>query len=303
MQVKELFSFIQEREQIRIKKERGDSRPWTTNKILQQFRFTCVFREDDKVTRWIAENWRVPHKTDPDIWFAMTVARKVNLPESLADVGYPVPWNPDRFKLVMRDRQRAGKSLEGAAYMITAGTGERWKGVAKYKFLADGVFTPMWENRAKIRPTKKDTLESFHARLQAAGNTVGSFIAAQILADVKQVEPLKSAPDWWTWAASGPGSRRGLNRIVGRPVDAPWKEEEWLATARELQAALAPLLKKAGMRRMCLQDTQGIAMCEWDKHERARLGEGRPKQRYDGVGDTVGRSQPAQSRLFGRTVV
>jgi hypothetical protein len=24
-------------------------------------------------------------------------------------------------------------------------------------------------------------------------------------------------------------------------------------------------------------------MCEWDKHERAKLGEGRPKQRYPGV--------------------
>lgn len=166
--------------------------------------------------------------------------------------------------------------------MITAGTGPRWTGVPKYKFLADGVFTPMWNARAKIRPTAKDTLATFHARLQAAGNTVGSFIAAQVVADLKYVAPLSNAPDWWTWAASGPGSRRGLNRIVGRPVNASWKEEEWLATARQLQTELAPLLKKAGMRRMCLQDTQGIAMCEWDKHERARLGEGRPKQRFQG---------------------
>jgi hypothetical protein len=283
VRVKELFAFIRERERVREKKERGDAKPWTSNPILQQFRFTCVYREDDKVTRWIAKNWRTTHKSDPDLWFAMTVARKVNLIDSMADLGYPIPWNPDRFKLVMRDRQKAGKPTEGAAYMITAGTGPEWAGVPKYKFLADGVFTPMWENRAKIRPTKKDTLATFHARLQAAGNTVGSFIAAQIVADVKYVEPLNSAEDWWNWAASGPGSRRGLNRILSRPVDAPWREEEWLAQARLLQLALGPLLREARMPRMHLQDVQGIAMCEWDKHERVRLGEGRPKQRYNGL--------------------
>jgi hypothetical protein len=37
--------------------------------------FCSVRREDDRVSRWIAENWRDPHADDPNLSFAMTVAR------------------------------------------------------------------------------------------------------------------------------------------------------------------------------------------------------------------------------------
>ena len=42
----------------------------------------------------------------------------------------------------------------------------------------------------------------------------GGFISGQIVADMKYVAPLRDAPDWWNFAVSGPGSRRGLNRVL-----------------------------------------------------------------------------------------
>jgi hypothetical protein len=45
---------------------------------------------------------------------------------------------------------------------------------------------------------------------------MGSFQSGQVLANLKYGQ-LKSAADWWTFAASGPGSRRGLNRVLGVP--------------------------------------------------------------------------------------
>jgi hypothetical protein len=41
---------------------------------------------------------------------------------------------------------------------------------------------------------------------------LGPFYIGQIIADLKYVEPLKSAKDWWTYCVPGPGSQRGLNR-------------------------------------------------------------------------------------------
>ena len=43
----------------------------------------------DRTTRWIADNWRTPHVDDPDVWFAMVIARFVNWPDTLAALGYP----------------------------------------------------------------------------------------------------------------------------------------------------------------------------------------------------------------------
>src|SRR5260370_14983276 len=111
LDIARLLAFIVEREAIRIKRERGEQKPWTDDQILRDWSFTNVHREDDRVTRWLAENWRAPHADDPDLWFAMVVARFVNWPDTLAGFGYPVPWKPDHFLPLMAPRKpRGGKN-------------------------------------------------------------------------------------------------------------------------------------------------------------------------------------------------
>ena len=46
-----LVYFITEREAIRLKKEAGEPKPWTSDPILQQYRFCNVRRMDDKVSK------------------------------------------------------------------------------------------------------------------------------------------------------------------------------------------------------------------------------------------------------------
>ncbi len=61
MRVDEVFAFVHERHQIYLRRQAGQPKPWTANPILQQYRFTNVYRELDRVTIWIRENWREPH--------------------------------------------------------------------------------------------------------------------------------------------------------------------------------------------------------------------------------------------------
>lgn len=51
--VKSFFDYCKERESIRLKRESGETFPWSEDLIFQKGRFLNVFREDDKVSRSI----------------------------------------------------------------------------------------------------------------------------------------------------------------------------------------------------------------------------------------------------------
>jgi hypothetical protein len=281
--VEPFLAFIIERETIRVLKERGDLPPWTADPILQAWSFTNIHREDDRTTRWIANNWRTPNADDPDLWFAMVVARFVNWPDTLADIGYPVPWDGDRFLTVMSERKARGEKQYNEAYMLRAGP----TGLDKSFYQSQKVFDPLWRARERIRPRPAHTLAEFNGTLARYHGLGGGFMSAQVVADVKQVAPLLAAAGWWDWAGSGPGSRRGMYRILGKPFPArngsgqpaPWNEYTWLSKLRQLQEQVNPALDAVGIGPLCAQDLQSC-LCEWDKYERTRLGEGTPKRRY-----------------------
>jgi hypothetical protein len=272
-----LLYWIGERERIRIRRANGQPFPWTQDPILREWSFCNVRREDDRTTRWIAENWRIPHADDLDLGFAMVVVRCVNLPEALAELGYPVPWDPEHFLAAMGARKERGEVCFSPAYNISNGG----SGAPKAEHLVQKVFAPLWQplTRKRLRPREDDSLHSFYGRLKEA-NGLGSFMAAQVVADMKYVSPLKNARDWMTFAAPGPGSKKGLNRVLGRPVDAPWRDDDtWRAAFRQLREQIMPELERSGLGDLHAQDLQNC-LCEMDKYERMRLGEGKPKRRF-----------------------
>ena len=81
-----LAAWTIEREAIRQRKEAGQAWPWTDEPILAVGRFCNVYREHDRVTRWITANIVEPHRDDPDLWFALTLARCINEPDALAEL-------------------------------------------------------------------------------------------------------------------------------------------------------------------------------------------------------------------------
>jgi hypothetical protein len=281
MRVEELMAFIKERHAIWKRRADGKPKPWTKDPILQSYRFCNVLRELDTVTQWVGEVWRQPRVTEKDLWFGMVVARLVNWPETLQEVGWPLPWRPNKFVDAMHKRRARGEKVFGGAYIVST----NGRAMDKAEYLAGHVLNPLWEARARIRPRAGDTLESFHQRLMAFDG-MGSFMAAQVVADLKYGCPhLVKAADWHTWASSGPGSRRGLNRVVGRDKDAPWREGDWRKALGELQELVnSPKhFRGTGLpSHLHAQDLQNC-LCEFDKYERTRLGEGKPRSSYPGT--------------------
>ena len=266
--------FVEERESVRVHKAAGDLKPWTDDPILQKYKFCNIRREDDKVTQWIAKNWRTPHAPDLNLWFAMVIARFVNWPDSLVRIGYPHHGWPKVYMDGFLDVMNSPGKTWGGAYMIRSAVG------SKAEYLARDVLTPMWEQRVHLRPRKQDTLSAFHYRLERCYG-MGSFLAAQVVADLKYAPPLNRADDWETFAAPGPGSLRGLNRLLSFDKDTLWKNAHWHAELLRAREALNKNLKELSWKSLHAQDVQNC-LCEFDKYERARLGEGRPKALYPG---------------------
>lgn len=270
MRDQDVVNFINKREDARM--ANLNKTPYVGDSIIETYRFCNMHREDDRVTIWINDNWRAPNQSDPELWFAMAVARlALNSIESMTDLGFPIPWDPNKFLTMVGNRQARGLKVYNPAYMIAT---PNWSG-PKQDFLVQKLLNPMWKNRATIRPTKSDTLASFHKKLLSCYG-VGSFTGAQVVADMKYTPILANASDWWYWAAPGPGSKRGLNRVFGRDKDSTWNDVDWLD---HLQKLLKEVNKSFKSNPFHAQDLQNV-MCEFDKYERARNNEGTPKQKY-----------------------
>jgi hypothetical protein len=272
--VKQFVIFILARYAVYLARKAGKTWPWSSDPILQHFKFCNVFREHDRVTRWLSVSWREPHQDDRHLWFAFVVARRcINLPGTLKKLGYPVPWHPDHFLRVLERRKRKDKPVfNPAAYKLILSGQSGDLAELQVKLILD----PLWHARSRFRPHSDDTLQTFHDRL-AAAPFMGSFYGAQVVADLKYAGRLRHANDWWTFVASGPGSRRGLNRVLGRPPKAAWNEAEWIEELHRLRKTIAPALDEAGIPRMHAQDLQNC-LCEFDKFERVRLGEGKGRK-------------------------
>lgn len=280
--LKVLLYWITERERIRIRKEQGHPQPWTKDPILGKYRFCNVDRNDDRVTRWVHENWLHPHSGDANLWFAMVVARLLNLPSSLAVVapavfagkGHgPVRWDRNLFVNLLHLARQDG-NIFNAAYIVST-NGHK---MDKVTYLADRVLTPLWEKR-KLAPAAMRSLDDFHTWLQQFDG-LGSFMAAQVVADLKydMRSQLNIAPDFATWAASGPGSRRGMNRLLGLAHDRPVKESAWRGDMDALYFTIHERPPIAADK-LTAQNLQNC-LCEFDKYMRVKLGEGEPKQLY-----------------------
>ena len=264
-----LTYWIWEREKIRLWKEAHAPRPWTKDAILQEWRFCNVNRCDDTVTRWIFEHVIAPHASSPSLWFNLVIARLVNWPDTLAALGFYEEWDVEHFVRTVANLK--GKVWTGA-YMIPAGP----PGTAKARYLGDETLTSLWN--ARMTAPFGGTCAAWFAFIERA-RSMGGFLANQVVTDMKYTPILADASDRETFIVAGPGTQRGLNRLFDHDLKHAWGREEAAVALAELRKmVVAELPDFAGM----MRDLNNVAniCCEFDKYERVRLGEGKPRARY-----------------------
>lgn len=296
-----LLYWVREREAIRVRKEvEGRPFPWTDDPILRSWRFCCVRREDDRVTRWVKENIRDRYAGHEHLWFMLCAARQINWPSTLAWLMgsaddpvdtrmFPSAWpdSPSFEPAAMTEALDAVHEQEGkvftGAYIITA---PQKKGERKTKHVAETTLGALWRDRERFKQYfagdfldinwngRAPTLKYTHEMLMRYDGW-GPFLAYQAVVDMRFTPLLSSASDVHTFAAAGPGTIRGLNRLHGRPVGGSLSQD---AALLEIRRLLAVLHDRAEIT-LDLSDVPNV-LCEFDKYERVRNGEGEPRARY-----------------------
>lgn len=270
--VDRLVYWIKQRESIRLKKEAGEPKPWTDDVILQSYRFCNVRRMDDKVSKWLMDNWYVPYKNHKNILLACTLARQFNNPESLNAIGFPVKWNPKRCCEILTKRAKDGLRNFNAAYMITGTLGG-----TKVEQIIWKVADQLYNNPPEI---DTDSMQTTAENL-IPYNGFSHFMSGQVVADLRWAMSGKWK-DKYTWAPVGPGSKRGLNRLYEREINTPMKYDEFSSLFYETMNSLGERLPDSITDRMEAHDYQNC-LCEFDKMERTLFDKRRPKQLYKGV--------------------
>ena len=276
MRTDDLAHFMKSREAARVVHDGGKRPKVGLDPIIATYRFCNMDRNDDRVTKDIYA-WAKQYHDNPDLWFVFVVARLFNNRPVLDLIAKCVlPYRPEPMRKILAANKAQGNKTFNAAYIVST------NGLAmdKVDYVLDRVLAPIWAARKTLRPINGETLAGWHANL-SGHQGMGSFMAAQVIADLKyQPGPLELASDFATFASSGPGSRRGLNRVLDQPKDAPWRELAWRGALTALRSAILPKLRGTHLEGITAQNLQNC-LCEFDKYERARTGDGAPKQLYN----------------------
>lgn len=271
--------WIDERQKIYLLKESDAPWPWTDDPILQQYKFTNVFREQDAMTKLLR---RRVSSTDPQwkqFWkiYAFRMFNLHTTYDRLLEAGLIQNWNAKKaIKLLSKASLEGNKIFTGAYIITNAGSTQ-----PKINVICNAL-TPAWQDKKVISGwiRKSMSIQNTVSLLTKFPN-VGKFVAYEIATDLRHTPLLWGAGDIHTWANPGPGARRGLNRLHDRPIKTRPPENQMVEEMRELQdlvnQARLPNLHK---QKVEMRDIEH-SLCEFDKYMRVLNDEGRPRSKYN----------------------
>lgn len=277
---------------IYLRRSNSESWPWTQDSIFLKFKFCNVYREQDRVTEWIRNNWITPFSEHPNLWFALCLARMINWPDSLQEIGFPVTWNPNSVLDILQERMTSQKKTFTSAYLLGGGNN---LGISKAEYIIRRVLDPVWKefHRAIGMTVNFNALpssypkfavmdlwaqlgtEPYRTSLQETWQWLcqfhgwGKFLAYEVVTDLRHTRYLCNAPDIMSWANIGPGARRGLNRIYERELRATGQSDEKLL--EELLLITSWMLENKDPHILPLWEPRDTEhwLCETDKYHRA----------------------------------
>jgi len=276
----ELVEFVHEREQVRLNRDSGFLQPYTLDPILSKYRFCNVHRKDDRVSKWLIKNYY--RNLSGDVWFRALLARLINWPPTLLYLmdNLVIPHRAEDFNAylfieAMKELEAKKEKVYSSAYIVYP---TMVKGNTKSVNLCEYIIKPTIHMASQMRGAVASNSIKYTTETLATAFGIQSFIAGQVSADLTYLRnQLDSAIDLYSWAPMGPGSQRGLNRLYQRTINKKFTEERFNQELTEIRSILIDSNNK--LKDLTLHDCQNI-MCEFDKYQRVKTGEGKPRQNY-----------------------
>lgn len=232
--VESLVYWVNEREKVRINKEAGLPRhKWTDDPILRTYHFCNVRREDDRGTKEIRKLIRTVEELDrlPAFYTMARMFNKASTVQTWLALGLPG----------VKERRDAGEPVFHVAYVVST-CGES---MDKIDYVARTVF-----NVAKIDVPRTSCRDAFEALRSVPG--LGSFLASQVVADLKNDRYLADAPDFDTFSTMGPGSKKMLDHIFyGGTTERNY--EQRISSLATIVSGKIPALHRQDLQNVCCE--------------------------------------------------
>ncbi len=268
------WAFAVERQAIYERRLEGAPAPWTSDEILQTYRFCNAFRASDRVSQYlIREVVYAPDRLDARDRFLRTVLFRLfsrpstwELIETRCGVVRAADFRPEDVGSVLDEAMASGRTLYTSAFILCANPSY---GHARKHRNHLALVSAMLADGLPDRMLEMQTLEELYVALRAYP-LIGPFMAYQLAIDLNYGPDLTFDEDEFT--VPGPGALRGLAKVFENLGDySPQRAIQWLveqqATIADLFGVTAPTLMGRPLHAI---DCQNL-LCEVDKYCRVRF--------------------------------
>ncbi len=279
--------WLAERHRIYLKRQAGLPKPWTDDPILRDYKFTNPFRENDRGTVWLRENFIKPHWNDSPELMAFNLAwyRMFNFWGTGELLGWQTSWDAEKIAYQLESALDEDRQVFTGAHIVYSRPG-----LSKVDAIVK-VCGDFWNRRQLISRlcAHQKSLEKIHNYLTDF-DSVGGFMAYEIVSDYRHTPLLEDATDIYTWANPGPGAIRGLQRLrMVQTSNKPFAIERMRELlGRGKDGAFGSTFDRlwdldyfAPLPALEMRDIEH-SLCEFDKYCRVKFGEGTPRSKFNG---------------------
>lgn len=285
------FDFINERESIRRRKVAGANHPLTEDPILAEYKFTNVRRHHDRTSAELRDHFYKGHFHDDQATILMNcaVARYFGYSPFVQAVGWQDvdSFDTGYIKDMVQDWKAEKRKVFTGAYVIT----NQGISAPKEEVVCDYFLSDLLDKVFELTDTAVTTQswEKVATEMMAIRGFGGSgFMTKEILLDTmytgfwdsQNEDEMFSFPrDFDSWTPIGPGGLRGATRVLG--------DELWSGKTVNNPKAMEVIMALHGMQGSMFKHSFHLSphdvqfqLCEFDKYERVRLHQGRPRAKY-----------------------
>lgn len=308
--IEDFWKFINDRHAIYLKRKAGEPKPWSDDPIFQEWKFTNVFRELDRGTIALRRMLKTLYEEyTANKQYLLEGNKNTNDKREIQSRGIYLQgmeknyirnqfitcilyrmfnWhgnakfgpidNPTAWYKYLRNKEDNGDQIFGGAYILPSVKGE--EKLVTFERVCREIVSDADLLIKYIRGNNK--LEDTWVGLQEY-DCIGPFIAYEFVCDLRYTDILRNATDTCTWCNIGPGAERGLQRMG---INSTLTEIRLLYSQSEDFLGNVNWFKDSlYLERYPYWELREIehCLCEFDKYERIRLGQGRPKAKFDGV--------------------
>ncbi|RCR67661.1 hypothetical protein DUE52_20650 [Larkinella punicea] len=269
------WKFAALRQEAFFNRLNGESYPWSSDMIINQYRFTNVYRAADRVSQYLIRNviYRDDLPNSPkEVLFRILLFKLFNkietwelLNSALGNITYE-EYDFKRYNNILSETINSGKRIYSAAYIMPSGKsyfGYLRKHSNHLKLIEHIISANTHEQLMSTNKMQQafEIIKSFPS--------LGDFLAYQLLIDINYSSILNFSES--DFVVPGPGAIGGISKCFQDTAGLNNAEVIKLMTDRQEQEfeRLGLVFNNLWGRRLQLIDCQNI-FCEVDKYARVK---------------------------------